>query len=28
MTRPALRIRIQGRVQGVGFRWWLTGEAR
>lgn len=28
MTRPALRIRIRGRVQGVGFRWWLTTEAR
>ncbi|MEW5686809.1 MAG: acylphosphatase [Pseudomonadota bacterium] len=28
MTRPALRIRVQGRVQGVGFRWWVTTQAR
>lgn len=27
MTRPALRIRVHGRVQGVGFRWWLTTQA-
>jgi acylphosphatase len=27
MTRPALRIRIEGRVQGVGFRWWVTTQA-
>lgn len=27
MGRPAVRLYISGRVQGVGFRWWLTGEA-
>jgi acylphosphatase len=28
MTRPAVRILVSGRVQGVGFRWWLVGQAR
>lgn len=28
MTRAAYQIRVEGRVQGVGFRWWLSQEAR
>jgi len=28
MTRAAASLRIEGRVQGVGFRWWTVGEAR
>ena len=24
----AVLITVRGRVQGVGFRWWATGEAR
>jgi acylphosphatase len=27
MPRQAVRLLISGRVQGVGFRWWLVGEA-
>lgn len=27
MARQALRIRIEGRVQGVGFRGWVTAQA-
>ncbi len=25
--RTAVRVRIEGRVQGVGFRYWVLGEA-
>ena len=28
MTRSAARLVIQGRVQGVGFRWWTIEAAR
>lgn len=28
MERRAVRLTVRGRVQGVGFRWWATGEAR
>ena len=27
MARPAVRILVQGHVQGVGFRWWVTAQA-
>jgi acylphosphatase len=26
--RPAIRLLISGRVQGVGYRYWTVGEAR
>ena len=26
-TRKALSVRVTGRVQGVGFRWWTVHEA-
>jgi len=26
--RPAVRLLVSGRVQGVGFRYWAVGEAR
>jgi acylphosphatase len=28
MERVAVHLRISGRVQGVGYRWWACGEAR
>lgn len=27
MKRPAFRLTIRGRVQGVGYRWWAVEEA-
>lgn len=27
MSRSRLTARVTGRVQGVGFRWWLRGHA-
>lgn len=26
--RAAANLRVEGRVQGVGYRWWAVGEAR
>ena len=26
--RPAVRLLVSGRVQGVGYRYWTVGEAR
>lgn len=28
MARRAVRLMVGGHVQGVGFRWWVVGEAR
>lgn len=27
MDRTVVRVRIEGRVQGVGFRYWVIGQA-
>lgn len=28
MSRIAVTLRVEGRVQGVGYRWWVVGEAQ
>ena len=28
MAREALRLTVEGQVQGVGYRWWALGKAR
>jgi acylphosphatase len=28
MSRPTLHLIVQGRVQGVGYRWWTVGQAK
>lgn len=28
MERKAIRLVIEGKVQGVGYRWWAVGEAK
>lgn len=28
MERKAVQLVVEGRVQGVGYRWWAVGEAK